>query len=139
MLPDYELSSLMYFQSVASRLGVIPIEKITSYFMPAYMLLCKLGYINDEDKLRPHLTTKALEEITSARYRQEQDAKHSAKEKTQQAQADARADQQLHKQFQHNWRITIFGCVSSFILGLISQYLVDIVSIAAGAWSSLFH
>ena len=139
LLPDYELSALMHFQSVADLSGVIPVDKITDYFIPAYMSLCKLGYINARDKLRPRLTSKALEEITSARYRHEQDAKRKTQEETKQLQADARADQQLHEQFKHDWRITIFGSVSSFVLGLVAQYLVDIVRIAARAWDSLFH
>ena len=97
------------------------------------------GYIVFKGNLGFCLTGAAHDALYRHEEQLEHDCRRKAEYAAEKAQDYAHDDQLLHKQFKHDWRITIVGSMLSFVVGLIVEYFSHIVAIAAGLWSSLFH
>ena len=85
------------------------------------------------------ITRSGLDALQAEEDERDSQRKREAYEAAKQAEADARSDQQLKKQFKHDWLVAIFSSLASFVLGLIAQHFLDVVGGAARAWGSLFH
>lgn len=137
-------SELVLLSHIASHI------KSSGHFDAAYFIttpdqqatfnrLVDHGYITHKGNLGFSLTDLALAELYRHEQQLEQERNRKADEAAKEAHDDARNNQLLHKQFKHDWRITIVGSMLSFVLGLVVEYFSHIVSIASRLWNSFFH
>lgn len=138
-MTDQMYAYLCKVEAVANDVGMFDIEAVSSEEEIELIKQARAyGWIHIRSG--DHFITRSgFAALQSEKQEREEEAKREAKEAAKQAQADARADQQLHKQFKHDWRVAIFNVLSAFVLGLVAQYLFDIVGVATRAWNSLFH
>lgn len=101
--------------------------------------LAARGYIVFKDNRGFCLTDAALDALYRHEEQLEQDCRRKADEAANKQLDRAYAEQQAKQNRKHNWLVSIVSSILTFVLGLIAGHFVDVVSYAAGLWSSLFH